>query len=219
MSFEPMVMCYGNTRSNMLTAAVKTHLDHMGISGIDVQTGGLARVVEGIYSRAGTTDVGLPEGVIANGNEVDPDYGRNLANARRLVATPERLARADTVLVADANLATAIRETIPGPKLRSILSYAPHKAPIWKYDLDDASPRGALEVVNAKAEGMSEEDIAQAIESGQFQYHAPLGGDYKIGSHEAEQTEVEQIYNLGAILAVRFATTSASISSAILDLH
>jgi hypothetical protein len=79
MTYQPLIMCYGNTRSNMLTAAVNTHLAHMGLTGVDVQTGGLAKTVEGIYQRAKTTDVGLPEGVISNGNEVDPDYGAILA--------------------------------------------------------------------------------------------------------------------------------------------
>lgn len=208
---QALIQCYGNTRSNMLTAAVNTHLRQMGIPGaVDVVTGGLASVVEGMYERAGRSDISLPESVVEGGYAINQSFGDHLRAARRLVATPERLAQANVVLAADAELIGEDRKLVRPEDLTitEVLRYCGHEAPVWQYDLDDASPRGALMIVQAKKQGLNQEEIDAKVANGEFMYHAPLGGDLRIGSEEAHDVELRQLYNLGAMLAVKLAEES-----------
>ena len=203
---QALIQCYGNTRSNMLTAAVNTHLEQMGLKGaVDVVTGGLARVVEGMYKRAGTSEISLPQSVVDGGYEINQLFGDNLRKARRLVATSERLANANVVLAADAELIGADNKLVRPEDINitEVLRYSDHEAPVWKYDLDDASPRGALDIIGAKNQETGQDVIDAKVASGEFMYHAPLGGDFKIGSEESHTVELKQLYNLGAILAVK----------------
>ena len=200
---KALIECFGNTRSGMLGAAVNAHLNKMGVQSIEVETGGVERIVGGIFKRAGHSDIPLPEDVVATGYDVDNQFGQYLEAARRSIVTAERREAADVVMVADQNLATETKDLVVGLDLPTILKYAGHQAPVWGYDLDDASPRGALEVIDARDSGtLTEDTIQKMIEQGILKYHAPLGGDFKIGSEEAHKTEVAQLYSLGKLVAV-----------------
>lgn len=213
--YNALISCYGNTRSGVIEAITTLCLERMGQADyVKVSSGGLPEHIKRIFESAGTHDVGLPEAITKTAREIDLEYAKRISEVRRSQITAERLLASNNTLAVDQYLVKTLRRLIPKPtraasRMDTILGYVGHSRQPFGVDLDDSSPRGALEIITlTKGKNLvPKETINAKLEAGEFRYHAPFGGDYVIGpaENEAGIVEVKQLILLSRLLAQKLA--------------